>query len=833
MAAESFRQDKKFYLDSTGLSLYHDNLKTYISTSINESVDPIIDLIPNKIFSKVTSGTSYFEADGKTNNLTFTSGTGVSIELTSSSKTIKVSTTAASSSVQGTVKIGSNISIDNGTISISKDNVINALGFTPIGEEVKYALGVSSGGAAVEVAAAVGSSGASVSRYVYFADDGSAYNNSNPSVAKPNVASTFKYNPGTDLLNVGNITSTGVVTSPSFKGILGDSSTTNTADCGITISTLEYEATGVDSSTDPIYSRGCQVIFKGDVTDIIGVTEGKELIPGENDYIGLCLIGGDPNGWITKNGLGSFKSIADSKSFNYYVFSNPAPDSYFTSMWDGDINPGLDNTIPSTVLETTKGFATLCGNLLGIALYSGTTASTQGTLTLGSKTFNGNADVSVIADDLKALSYSAKNTGITTFNSSNATTSTTYTITNTIVANSGMIIGGSASAAGLATRGICGVSTPSFTGSCTKENLYVNYDGNNTYATNRQLVLGAEAPGSAITTSTGTSTTAAAQYGCTYSAVRGDQMVNYVTAKITASVVAATSSEAGLVKPGTGLSISSDGTLNHSNSITSGTIPEGGSDRVLSFGDIFKIPSISYDANGHITSTDSISLTLPLSAATSSSDGLMSSTDKADLDALVALGLKNAAIKTAENTFLEKNTFSAASTVSSTSTEGSGTINLPNGGIYAKGGVVANAFYSSGNDFADCISSEDNVIDLEPGYCYCYNGEKYYKSTKYLDEGIIGINSDTYGMHVGSAEKEASLRVAVSGFALAYVDKEYKPGTPLTCTEKGYLTEISKQDKIEYPERIIATFWKKENKEYWISGLRRVEVNNRMWVKIR
>lgn len=83
------------------------------------------------------------------------------------------------------------------------------------------------------------------------------------------------------------------------------------------------------------------------------------------------------------------------------------------------------------------------------------------------------------------------------------------------VAN-GLIMGGTAAAAGLVTRGICGVTTPdSSTGACTKEGLYLNYDGDNNYS--RKVVLGAGNAGDSI-----------AGGATTFSAVRGDQMVGYV-----------------------------------------------------------------------------------------------------------------------------------------------------------------------------------------------------------------------------------------------------------------------------------------------------------------
>lgn len=88
----------------------------------------------------------------------------------------------------------------------------------------------------------------------------------------------------------------------------------------------------------------------------------------------------------------------------------------------------------------------------------------------------------------------------------------------TLFVPDGLIMGGTALSAGLVTRGICGVTTPDGNGGCTKENLYLNYDGNNNYS--RKVVLGAGGAGNEIANSSG---------AYTYSAVRGDQMVSYVT----------------------------------------------------------------------------------------------------------------------------------------------------------------------------------------------------------------------------------------------------------------------------------------------------------------
>lgn len=155
------------------------------------------------------------------------------------------------------------------------------------------------------------------------------------------------------------------------------------------------------------------------------------------------------------------------------------------------------------------------------------------------------------------------------------------------------------------------------------------------------------------------------------------------------------------------------------------------------------------------------------------------------------------------------------------------------GGIAATSGIKGSGVYNAvWNDLVDAIEVPSDT-DLEYGYCYCFDGNSYYKSRKYLDDGIIGIHSDTAGFIMGLKDSTKEMYVAVSGFVLAYVDKVYKPGTPLTCTENGYLTELKNQNKIENPEKIIATFWKPEPAKTWGTEEKTVQVNGRMWVKIK
>ena len=150
-------------------------------------------------------------------------------------------------------------------------------------------------------------------------------------------------------------------------------------------------------------------------------------------------------------------------------------------------------------------------------------------------------------------------------------------------------------------------------------------------------------------------------------------------------------------------------------------------------------------------------------------------------------------------------------------------------GIGVANNVVGDNVYNAvWNDLVDCIEIQES-LKPEFGYCYCFDGKEYHKSSKYRDDGIVGIHSNTYGMIMGDKQKENQLKIAVAGFVLAYVDKEYEVGTPLTCTEGGVLTELKIEDMEKHPESLVATFYKKEDEENW-NG---VFVDNRMWVKVK
>lgn len=80
---------------------------------------------------KLSNGKAYVYVPWTDTNITYTSGTNISISGTTINCTYSYSLPTATASVLGGVKIGSNISVSSGTISLTSANVTSALGFTP------------------------------------------------------------------------------------------------------------------------------------------------------------------------------------------------------------------------------------------------------------------------------------------------------------------------------------------------------------------------------------------------------------------------------------------------------------------------------------------------------------------------------------------------------------------------------------------------------------------------------------------------------------------------------------------------------------------------------
>jgi hypothetical protein len=148
------------------------------------------------------------------------------------------------------------------------------------------------------------------------------------------------------------------------------------------------------------------------------------------------------------------------------------------------------------------------------------------------------------------------------------------------------------------------------------------------------------------------------------------------------------------------------------------------------------------------------------------------------------------------------------------------------------GALTATKVYNAVfNDIADFLELDEALGTIQYGRCYVRtkSGETRL-SAAVAEKGIIGIASDTYGYGLGKKDiGTKELPIAIGGFVLAYCDAEYESGDALTSAPGGILTMMPEDLRPMYPERIIATFYKKPEGPTW-NG---IEVCGRYIVKVR
>lgn len=147
------------------------------------------------------------------------------------------------------------------------------------------------------------------------------------------------------------------------------------------------------------------------------------------------------------------------------------------------------------------------------------------------------------------------------------------------------------------------------------------------------------------------------------------------------------------------------------------------------------------------------------------------------------------------------------------------------------GNFVAEKVWNSvWNDYADLQLLRDKLI---PGKCYIDTADGAMIASKRCQLSVIGIASDTFAHVVGLRQDIKQVPIAVSGWVLAYVDKEYPCGTPLTNNENGDLTEMNLEEKRNYPERLVAIYKRKELDLEFGTDNKKIRVDNRHWVKVK
>ena len=152
--------------------------------------------------------------------------------------------------------------------------------------------------------------------------------------------------------------------------------------------------------------------------------------------------------------------------------------------------------------------------------------------------------------------------------------------------------------------------------------------------------------------------------------------------------------------------------------------------------------------------------------------------------------------------------------------------------LWKEGDSVTSAVW---NDYAEC--READII--EPGYVLVETGDDTLtKSTERL-QPFAGVSSDTWGFSQGETEK-AKTPIAVAGRVLVYTYRdrnEYKPGDCVCAALGGTIDIMTRDEIINYPDRIVGTVSNVPNYETWGGGEGAdrdpVSVNGRIWIKVK
>lgn len=158
------------------------------------------------------------------------------------------------------------------------------------------------------------------------------------------------------------------------------------------------------------------------------------------------------------------------------------------------------------------------------------------------------------------------------------------------------------------------------------------------------------------------------------------------------------------------------------------------------------------------------------------------------------------------------------------------------GNITAEGTITGSTVKGAvWNDYAEY--RESNCEDS--GYVLMETGnDSLTKTTERLSH-FAGVSSDTYGFSQGETEK-AKTPIAVAGRVLVYPYQDrnnYKPGDCVCAAPNGTVDIMTREEVIQWPDRIVGTVSCVPNYEEWGSkesaARGPAKVNGRIWIKVK
>lgn len=158
-------------------------------------------------------------------------------------------------------------------------------------------------------------------------------------------------------------------------------------------------------------------------------------------------------------------------------------------------------------------------------------------------------------------------------------------------------------------------------------------------------------------------------------------------------------------------------------------------------------------------------------------------------------------------------------------------LNVSNGGLYTE-----QTYGAVWNDYAEFRSATQKI---EPGRVVQEKGDDTLIQVEDRLSHFAGVCSDTFGFAIGQRADE-DIPIAVSGRVLVYPYKErntYKPGDCVCTASNGTVDVMTREEVIQYPDRIVGTVSCVPEYDIWLCGAkespREIEVDGRIWIKVK
>lgn len=281
------------------------------------------------------------------------------------------------------------------------------------------------------------------------------------------------------------------------------------------------------------------------------------------------------------------------------------------------------------------------------------------------------------------------------------------------------------------------------------------------------------------------------------------------------------------VGAGAGLTVAAD-SIGHSNSVTAKTAYGSTATTASANGGTIKVTDIKYDAQGHITASTDRTITLSQTTYTLSGLGGVGSVSASGTSPLTLSASKSKTAVTITGSMT-----AASSTTAGYITTGTQTIagaKTFSSDLVCSGTITGTKVFNAvWNDYAEFRKAET----IEPGRVVIEDVSGEMKiSTERMQSGA-SIVSDTFGSAMGETN-DCKTPLAVAGRALAYTyeDRNSYPLGAAVCTgPNGTVSLMTREEIMMYPERIVGTVSEIPNYKTWGTG--NVEVNGRIWIKVR